>query len=371
LRIKNYIENKSPSCHFYVTGGPKIRHCERLKALKQSTYIFLFTLLSINLCSSQETVSKEALIRSIIENTIVHNYAQAESLCAQLIKSHPQSPVGYFYYSSVLNSMMVDYEDDFREAEFFRYAEKAMKLAHLRTTKNPLSAEDYFYYGSASAYIAFQHTHNDRYFSALGYGIKAIDAIKKAVELDSNLFDAYLALGNYEYWVSRKANVLKVLPFISDKRQEGIDKMYIAMRRGKYSAESSASALAWALIDAGRYEEVLQVISKPLAKYPTSRFFLFAQARALFELNRYSAAFDVYSKLLISYRSAPFNNHYNEIGILRKLAECAFAQGDYARAEKYIREGLRLTLNDEVKERCRRVLDKLQEMEFKVKNKKR
>jgi len=311
----------------------------------------------------------DSLIYASIEHSIVHNYAAAESAAVELIKLEPDSPAGYFYRAGVISSMMVDYEENYREEDFLYYLDQAAEAASLKLKEEPDNPWHHFYLGGAKAYLAFHYIRGGRYFAAFTNGMKALSELDRAIEIDSTLYDAYLGLGNYRYWISRRTEFIEWLPFIPDRREEGIRLMYEAMRKGRYSWSSAASALAWVLIDAERYEETLEVIEKPLEVYPESRFFIFAQARCLYEMGRYEESIVAYSKLLDSIRSAERNNHFNEIGILAKLAEANCALGRYDETERYCREGLNLPLSEEMRKRSRKSLRKLGEILNKCKYK--
>lgn len=296
----------------------------------------------------------DSLIYASIEHSIVHNYAAAESAAVELIKLEPDSPAGYFYRAGVISSMMVDYEENYREEDFFHYLDQAMEIASQSVEDKPDNPWHHFYLGGAKAYLAFHYIRGGRYFAAFTNGMKALSELDRAIEIDSTLYDAYLGLGNYRYWISRRTEFIEWLPFIPDRREEGIRLMYEAMRKGRYSFASAASAIAWVLIDAERYGEVLEVIEEPLKIYPESRFFLFAQARCLFEMGRYDESIAIYIELLNSIRSAELNNHFNEIGILVKIAQANCALGRFDEAERYCLEGLKLQLSDEMRGRCKK-----------------
>jgi len=299
------------------------------------------------------------LVMKSIDCSIDHHYAEAESAAVSLIRLYPESPAGYFYRAGVINSMMLDYEECVRENDFYYYLEQASARAEAGVETDPDDPWNRFYLGGAAAYLAFYHTRNSRFFPAFTNGLKAIKQLKKAVELDSTLYDAYLGLGNYMYWLSRRTEFLEWMPFISDKRQEGIEMMYLAVEKGKYSRETAASSLAWVLIDADRFQEALEVVKQPLVKHPDSRFFLFANARTLYEVKRYEESLALYEKLFHSVRSAPVNNHFNELSVLVKLAEINKNLGRYEIALDYCETGFQLQLNDEMRQKKKVALQML------------
>lgn len=304
----------------------------------------------------------DALIMKSIESCIDHNYAEAESAAVELIRFFPESPAGYFYRAGVISSIMLDYEECVREKDFFRYIKQAEAMAKSSSEADPDDPWNHFYLGGARGYIAFHHIRNDNLFPAFIKGLKAIKEMKRTIELDTTLYDAYLGLGNYLYWISSRTEFLKWTPFISDRREEGIELMYLAMEKGKYSRETAASSLAWVLIHAKRFEEALEVVKEPLERHPDSRFFLFANARTLFEIGRYEESIKLYEKLLNSVRQAPLNNHFNEIGILVKLAMNYAKLRQFEIAYDYCQEGLNIPISKDMRERKAESLKSLKKM---------
>ncbi len=298
----------------------------------------------------------DSLAMKLINCSIDHKYAEAESAAVMIIDTYPESPAGYMFRAGVLSSMMIDYEEIIRFDDFTNYIAKCIKIAEAGIKTNPENPWNFYYLGGAKSYLSLHYLRNDNYFYALIQMLKAIKYLRTTIELDSTLYDAYIGIGNYTYWISRKTEFIKWMPFISDNREEGIKMIYKTLEKGKFTRETGASALAWILIDAGRYKEAVAVIDEPLAAHPDSRFFLYAKGRALYEMGNYRESIEQYSRLLQSVRNAPLNNHFNELGILVKLAENNIGLGDYEKALGYCREGLNIKLSDSMRKRKQKTL---------------
>ena len=310
----------------------------------------------------------DSLAMRSIGFTIDHKYSEAESAAIKIIENYPESPAGYLFRAAVLSSMMIDYEEIIRFDDFSDYLDKCIEMSENGIKAHPKNPWNYYYLGGSRAYMALHYIRDDNYFYSLIQGLKAIKSLRTTLELDSTLYDAYIGIGNYTYWISRKTEFLKWMPFISDSREEGIELMYKTVQKGKYSRETGASALAWILIDAGRYKEAVSVIAEPSAKHPDSRFFLYANGRAQYSLGNYSESREHYLKLLQSVRNAPINNHFNELGILVKLAENNIGLGEYQKALGYCREGLNIELTDSMRKRKQKTLGMLSNLAKKCEN---
>ncbi len=305
--------------------------------------------------------ARDSLILAVIRQSIDHRYAAAESAAVELIRRFPESAAGYFFRAGVVNSMMVDYEDSFREEDFYAYAEKAVEIAEAGIERDPGDPWPHFYRGGALGYIAFNKFRTGSYFQAFTRGMQSVGELKRAVELDSTLYDAYLGLGSYKYWVSRRTEFLRWTPFVSDRREEGLAMMREAMEKGRYSYESAASGLGWALIDAERYEEAVAVAEKVLELHPDSRFFQFIKARAWFKMERWEEAVEAYRELLANIRRGERNNGYNEVIVLSKLSVSLVELKRYDEAAEYCFAGLELPLSDDIRKRKRGDIKTLKE----------
>ncbi len=316
--------------------------------MKTTLLIIVYLFLPLSLGAAVSPAEIDSLIHRSIDLSIRHRYAEAEAAAREIIRRQPDRPAGWFFLSGVINSQMTDYEDYSREKEFFACLDKTTAKAEARLkTKRP-EAEDYFYLGGAKGYMAFYHLQNERYLSALGEGISCMNALNKALGIDSMLYDAYLAVGNYKYWISRKTQFLQWFPFVPDQREEGLKEVRKAMEKGKFTRESAASALGWALIDAGRASQARAVAEEILQKYPESRFFIYIKARAVFDQKDYKEAIKVYGQLLKSVRSAERNNHFNEMGILYKLIEAHVSLGEWQSALILCDEALAIEMSPDI-----------------------
>ena len=305
----------------------------------------------------QEEIDR--LIMLTVEKSIVHDYDSAIAAADRLIEMEPDNPAGYFFTAGVFNTMISDYEDERWSKDFHKYSRLAVDKAQRLIDSGDTDAWNYFYLGGSQGYISFQNMRTDRFFSALGHGMSAIKNLKKAVELDSTLYDAYLGIGNYKYWISRKTQFVEWVPFISDRREEGIADIYNAMWKGRYSGDSAASTLGWILLDEKKFDDALEIIAGQIEKYPESRFFMYIQAKALYGLERNKEAIEVYKRLLVSVRKAQFNNYFNEIGILWCLTLLNRRNGNYEKALQYAEEGLNLELSEEMREKKSDLLKKI------------
>lgn len=265
----------------------------------------------------------DSLIQAGIEFSIQHNYYQAESMFEQLIKNYPDRPIGYFFMAATIQSKMMDYESDQWSQDFHRYIQLA--IYHAKNKKLEQDENDpwnLFYHGSALCYLAFFEGKNGDYFKAINHGLSGISILKKIVDRHPDFYDAYFGIGSYYYWRSQKTRFINWLPLISDKREEGIERIQQAVEKGTYTQYAAINELIWILLDSDRAEDAYGWALKGLEKFPQSRFFLWGAAKSAFAAEDYSNAVFHFQELLKSIVNAPFDNYYNEFICRVKLAQC-------------------------------------------------
>jgi tetratricopeptide (TPR) repeat protein len=239
--------------------------------------------------------------------------------------------VGYFYQAALFQSKMMDYETDRWEKEFYDFAGRAIELGErqIEFSRDPWI---FFYLGSAYGYKGLYQAKSGSLISGFLSAHKGLGYLKKALELDSTLYDAHLALGSYKYWSGRFYKYLRWLPFISDDRKEGLAEVRLAVDRGRFSYWVGLNGLAWIEYDRGRFSSALALFDQGLAQYPESRFFIWGRADCLFRLNRFAEAGKEYEALLSSIMNAEVPSPYNEVSCRFKLVQCDDFQKKYPEA---------------------------------------
>ena len=95
-------------------------------------------------------------------------------------------------------------------------------------------------------------------------------------------------------------------------------------------------------------EKALYYATQGLKKFPNSRYFLWPAAEACKNMGEYFKALEYYEQLLLSVQSEEINNHYNEILLFKKIAECSFELNNYQYAEKCCMNALALEPDEEI-----------------------
>ena len=291
--------------------------------IHKALLVLSLTILSLSI-SSSFAQQPEDLILGGMHAVFQDSFSQAESCFAQIIKDSPEHPQGYFFLAALLQAEMMDKEKYSREEEFHKNIQKSIELSKNQIESDPKDAWAYLFLGNSYGYLAVYQGKRGGGWSALKNGLRAKSNFKKAIELDSTLYDAYLGLGSYCYWSSVVTKNLRWLPFFSDKRKEGIELLKITATKSTFSKEAAVNALIWAYINEKWYPLAIKHSKDMCERYPGGKLFLWALATAQYQSSDWAEAYASYSKLLEKIEAAQPQNYHNLIQCRAKMASALF-----------------------------------------------
>ncbi len=238
-----------------------------------------------------------------IELTINGKFNQALLLLDQKIQKDSTRYEAYFYLAATLNSKMTHFENFKFEEEFLSAIDKTIFLINLKQKENielsdSLKAQYLFYLGSSYGYRGYFEGRKGNWYSALSDGMKAIDLLEQAVDLDSTLFKAYLGIGTYDYWSSSKIKFALWIPFISDNRERGIEMIRKSLIEEGPARYMAMHQLVYILLDYGRYKGALIYAETIIKEYPESQFMWWAYSHVHYKMRNYDKAIAAYKVLL-------------------------------------------------------------------------
>jgi tetratricopeptide (TPR) repeat protein len=272
----------------------------------------------------RSTAQSPLWVEDVMEWTINGQFARAEHFLQEQIAATDSALAPCFYLSSVLNSKMTDHESYADAPQFVRLLHFIIGQSSQQLKASPadsLRARLYFYRGSAYGYLAYYQGQTGQWFKALKNGLKAVDNLKKAVALDSTLYEAYLGLGTYKYWRSTKLKFALWLPFVPDTRKEGISDIKRAVRSPSNSRYMAMHQLIYILTDYGKYDEALAYAQEALKAFPNSVFMQWAYAHTYFKAHRYPQALAAYEHLLELIEAQPQVNASHWLACQVRIAE--------------------------------------------------
>lgn len=304
-------------------------------------------------------------------------FKEARSVLGALIAADPEDPAGYLYQAAAYEAEMADGERYEAPPVFYALLDSVLVKARRRIEERDwmdaghLDALDYFYMGMARGFRSVHLAKKERRWASFRQGKRGVQDLKRAVELDSTLYDAYVGIGMVRYWKSRVTRGWRWLPWIKDERAQGIADLQLAAVKGRYFRTMAQYQLLWVFIHEGRYDEAIVLAQKLVRAYPKHRAFQWALAEALKHARAFEQALPIYNSLLASYEGDPGNNHYGAIECRRKIAWIAFQQGRYAETMAQCQRIASYSLDSITERRLKRKLQQTRQLLAKAREQER
>ncbi|MDI6739273.1 MAG: hypothetical protein QME74_02800 [Candidatus Edwardsbacteria bacterium] len=272
------------------------------------------------------------------------------SFCA----GHPRHPAGYFFSAGAYQLRALAYESDDWEKQYAACLDSALALSDMAIRLDRKDPWAYFFRGGTYAYLASRDARNGSLLAALGKGLSGMSDLKKAVALDPTLYDAYLGLGSYHYFRTKAASIFKWLPFIGDRRGQGVEELRLAIARGRYGTVMAQNALLWVLIDYGKYGQALEAAQQLEKAHPGNHAFHWGAPEIFYRTGQWAKAAEAYARLLQLIEDAKPMNNYNRAFVKARLAKCLYEDRRYPEAHTAAREAIALPLNESGARRLRK-----------------
>ena len=279
----------------------------------------------------------DSLLRAGIKQIVNQDYKSAEKTFTKLNKEYSQLPFGKIYLVANKIAEAYDYAQDFDEEYILKNLELAKEQSQELVDQDDSNIWYHYFYALAEGYSSYYEAIQGSWFSALSTGINSISEFEKILDEDRNFYEAYIAIGTFEYWKSRKLEFMDWLPFANDTKNIGIDRLIVAIDSSSYNSHLAINSLIWIYIDQKKYEEARKVAEKSLIELPQSRTFKWGLART-YEENNPSNAIKLYLDILHSYPKTLRENYKNEITLKHIIAQQYAKLGDNEKAIKYCDE---------------------------------
>ena len=302
-------------------------------------YLIIFALLVYSEVFAQiyPDAIVDSLLRTGIRYVVKQDYDSANRIFNQLNAEYSSLPLGKIYLAASKIAEAYDYAQDFDETYIRENLESAKMEAEKLLELDNSNIWYRYFFALSEGYISYFEAINGNWFSALNTGINSITEFEEILALDENFIEAYIAIGTFEYWKSRKLEFVSWLPFSNDTKNIGIDLLIIAIDSSSYNSHLAINSLIWIYIDQNKYEEAISVSQNALREFPQSRTFKWGMARAYEESNPLKAI-GLYKEILNSYPDIKTGNYKNEITLKHILAQQYARLGDKGEAIKYCDE---------------------------------
>ena len=246
-------------------------------------------------------------------------YTHARELFDQYIHSHPADPAGYFYKTAT-DWWQLAQEYDYQLPDVVKLLEEDYQDT-LRTSYQLLeSSGDAKTKGLACLYAGGAEGLKGRWLVTQGQWIKAYfrgknghRMLKKALEYDPTLYDAYLGLGIYDYYTDTLPGVQRLLAalLIHGDRQRGLQELQWAIDKGDHARVEAQMFL----IEIYTWEEQSPAKALPIAQdlhqeFPKRPAMYLAEIMDYYELNQWDHVTNEAKEYLMKSEEAePYYRH--------------------------------------------------------------
>ncbi len=292
-----------------------------------------------------------AQLRRGIAFTMVEQFDSARTVFAEMVARDSLDHAALLYLAGVDHAEMMDREDFGKKDQFEAAVEKAISIAERARSLAEEAAWAYLTIGNGHAYTASLEAKAGSWWTAMRRGLKAKGAYLDALELDPHLYDAYLGLGTYHYWKSAKTEFINWLPFVGDRKDDGVEELQLAVDSSLFSNDLALNSLIWIHLERKDPQSALACAETLHSKYPDSRLVKWGMAFSNYAAGKFAAALEYFGEIIGSLESDSTQNYFN-------LIECRYHRGkifqsvkDTSAAQKEFEQLLSYPAGEDVKKR--------------------
>lgn len=261
-----------------------------------------------------------------------NDFASALDSGLAFVASDSNNPIGYFLLAVTYYSISNQFRTDRCTDTTHFYLDTCISITE-ELIKNDKSNPDlYFILGSAYGYRALSKGAHANWLSVLKDANQSASNLRKCIKLDSTYMDAWFGIGAAHYWKSAKAKFLAWLPFISDKRKQGIEEIQLASRTGYLASLCAAKALLPVYQNQKYWDRIVLLGDSLHGIVPNDAGCLLYTARALLELGRHDEVKPRLDKLRAMWQETPYLDSCGCLEVDLLEARVAIAENDTSKA---------------------------------------
>jgi len=311
-------------------------------------YIILFNLVLVHNPARARIRLKDSSVYEISIAVSTNRYGDAIALSQKIVDSDTANPVGYFLLGAVYQNLSEEYRNDSFNEKIDYYLTEAIERSNQMKDIEPDNPELYFISGAALGYRAIHRAFHGHWFKAFGDGLKCSSHLNKSLELDSTYYDAHWGKGAYLYYRTIKAKDFLWLPFVSDRREEGMAMIRKAIAHGNLARQLAHESFLRIYWTEERNGDLLSLADSLYTGLPDDPYILIYYVEGLLAQGRLDEAEEKLMELKAAWKNSPY---YDDAGVMEGeylMARLAYQKGDIEMAEKILeyiidREDLRDT----------------------------
>ncbi len=247
---------------------------------------------------SSMTPEMDRLVMSGVDNIYRMDFDAAEAAAKAAMALNPDYPHAY------LGDAATDFiryiygpqqPDDRLVKEFERKAEVAIAVSERWLKTHPNDPDALLVQGSGYGISARLGIERHEYLKAFRHGSRAMKSIRAAIKADPQMYDAYLGVGMFDYYVDtipRFAGWLAKI-MLGGNRERGLQEIRLAAEKGHFARTAAQLILVEIetqdAFGARDPKDAVRLTTGIYQRYPTSSMLHSAHIVALFEAGDYAA----------------------------------------------------------------------------------
>ena len=315
--------------------------------------ILLFTAsaFSPRRCTAELTLKPEIerLFIDGVQLTFRDQMSEALSKFDSISTLEPEDPIGPFCKAFVYDLFMDEYRSLKFMDEFDREVIHAIELAEKRVKNGNKAAETHLFVGGVYGIRGVRKAMLGDWWGAYKDARKGIKGVRKSVEIDPEIYDAYFGIGSYDYWKSVRMKMLFWLPFVSDDREKGIKELYLSIEKGKFTPLASRTGLLRVFVEEKRYEDCIKLADELMSDYEPDLHARWFKGYSLIKLERWEEAFELYNEIYSLLTAKDFHGPAGKVECWYYLSLCNYHMGNKQEASNLLDKVF--SLRDEVNEK--------------------
>ncbi|MBI4396244.1 MAG: tetratricopeptide repeat protein [Elusimicrobia bacterium] len=215
------------------------------------------------------------------------NYEEAQRNFHAITEQSPGNPLGPYALTTALWWELTNEYDEKNpalEREFLAAANRAIVFAKKKSEDEDASGLSHLCLGGALGLKSRWEAIQGQWIKAYLHGKQAFKAQERAIELNPELYDAYLGVGIFHYYTATLPATVRVLARLvfGGNKEQGLNEIRLAMAKGHFSRTAARLFLIGIYNNTEKdYPAALALVREGRKEFPQSSFFHFVELLTL------------------------------------------------------------------------------------------
>ncbi len=300
----------------------------------------LLTCAATGAASTGESANPEwQLVQQAMETSEQQDFDGALTIARQARTAFPNSPAPVFGLVAIYQTTMDTYRVRAFDTKVDSLLDIAVRLSKQALKHDRRNGRNYFCLAMAYGSRAVRFAQRGEWLKAFRDGSQIKSNLRKAVSYSPDFYDAYYALGAYNYWIAVKTKVLSVF---GNSKREGIDQVEAAVQKGRFLKTNAMYGLSAIYFNEKNYNGCLSVCDKLGSLFPANPTISYRRARVFMKMDQWQLAYKSFERTLRLLEAARFQSVTYQIDCLYHLALCSEKLGKREQAQALSRRALDL-----------------------------